>query len=131
MTTRVDDRTQVQRVSLKAEAKLLETWLKRREQLERTRRDGPTAALAHRVALLEREVPRLSAEVEALSRPAPRRRSLVGALLVGTARGALFTLGLAAWVAGTALLTPGAKNNDPLRLASVFAMVGVIAFARN
>ncbi len=131
MTTRVDDRTQVQRVSLKAEAKLLETWLERRKQLEHSRRDGPVVAMAHRVALLEREIHRLEAEVEALSRPRPRSFPLVRALVAGSVRGALVALGLAAWVVATALLTPMARGDDPLRLASVFTVVGVLAFARS
>jgi hypothetical protein len=89
------------------------------------------AATAHRVALLEREIPRLEAEVEALSRPRRRGYPLVRALVAGGVRGALVALGLAAWVAATALLTPQARGDDPLRLASVFAVIGVLAFARS
>ena len=70
MPIRVDDRTQVQLVSLKTEAQLLKVWMARRADVAQRRRDGPVNALRHRVSLLGREVPRLEHEVAALEKQA-------------------------------------------------------------
>jgi hypothetical protein len=133
MPTRVDDRTQVQLVSLKTEAQLLKSWMARRADVAQRRRDGPLTALKHRLGLLGREVPRLEAEVASLE----RRASHVGtphppvqAFVAGALRGVVLAAAALAWTVGLATLTPGTRADDPLRLAAMVLVVALAALAR-
>lgn len=133
MPTRVDDRTQVLLVSLKTEAQLLKAWIERRAELAQRRRDGPAEALRHRVGLLEKEVPRLEREVaglegtvKTLSTPRPPAASW----LSGFVRGAGLVMAALLWVAGLIAATPGARPDDPLRLAAMLSVIAVVALCR-
>lgn len=133
MPTRVDDRTQVQLVSLKTEAQLLKSWMARRADVAQRRRDGPLTALKHRLGLLEREVPRLEVEVASLERRAARvgeRHPPVHAFVGGALRGVALAVAALAWTVGLATLTPGARADDPLRLAAMVLVVALAAVAR-
>lgn len=133
MPTRVDDRTQVQVVSLKTEAQLLRSWMARRADVAQRRRDGPLTALRHRVGLLEREVPRLEVEVASLERRAARagRHAPTALVFVGASlRGVGLALAALAWTVGLVTLTPGARPDDPLRLAAMVMVVALVALAR-
>jgi hypothetical protein len=133
MPTRVDDRTQVQVVSLKTEAQLLRSWMARRADVAQRRRDGPVTALRHRVGLLEREVPRLEVEVASLARRAARagRHAPSALVFVGASlRGVGLVLAALAWTVGLVTLTPGARPDDPLRLAAMVMVVALVALAR-
>lgn len=133
MPTRVDDRTQVQLVSLKTEAALLKAWMARRADVARSRREGPARAVEHRVCLLERELPRLERQVDALERavtserrPRPPLASFVG----GVFRGATVVVAALAWVVGVVTTTPLARADDPLRLAAMLGVIVVVALSR-
>lgn len=131
MPSRVDDRTQVQLVSLKAEAQLLKEWMARRADVARRRREGPLQALRDRVSMLEREVPRLEDEVvtlehEAGRRPPPPIARLTRSMLQGAGLGAAALT----WVVGVSVLTPTAPAEDPLRLGAMLLVVAVVALSR-
>lgn len=128
----VDDRTQVQLVTLKTEAQLLKTWMARRDDVAQRRREGPITALKHRLGLLQREVPRLELEVAALERELSKGRAPAGVLTFAWAllKGALVPLLLLAWVVGVVTLTPNARADDPVRLASMLGLVVVFALSR-
>lgn len=133
MTTRVDDRTQVLLVSLKTEAQLLKAWMARRSEVAQRRREGPLEALRYRLALLDKQLPRLEREVASLesawlrlARPRPPLRTFCSGLL----RGGGLVLAALLWVAGVAALTPGLRADDPLRLAAMLSVVVVIAWVR-
>lgn len=133
MPTRVDDRTQVLMVSLKTEARLLEAWLAQRSRVSQRRTEGPKAALAHRVGLLERSVPRLASEVEALEREHGRRHRPEVPLAAGAqgfGRALLLGVATVGFVVSVAQLTPGARVEDPLRLLAGLAALLVVALAR-
>lgn len=133
MPTRVDDRTQVLLVSLKTEARLLETWLAQRTRVAQRRTDGPKQALTHRLGLLERNVPRLAAEVAELEREHARRHRPevpLAATMRGLGRAVLLSLAAAGFVVSLATLTPGAPVEDPLRLLAGLAALLVITLAR-
>jgi hypothetical protein len=131
MSTGVDDRTQVQLVSLKAEAQLLKEWMARRADVARRRREGPLQALRGRVSMLERELPRLEREVLTLEKEAERRpRPPIALLTLGALRGAGLGLAALAWVVGLTVLTPGAPAEHPLRLAAMLLTVAVVALSR-
>ncbi len=133
MPTRVDDRTQVLLISLKTEARLLEAWLAQRARVSQRRSDGPRAALEYRRGLLERNVPRLEAEVAALRKEQARRHRPelpLASLLLGFGRAALTGASAAGFVVGLAALTPGAQLDDPLRLLAALAAVLVVVLAR-
>lgn len=131
MTRGVDDRTQVQVVTLRTEAELLKSWMAHREAVAQRRREGPLEALRHRHRLLEREVPRLELEVsrleKALARPAPGAGA---AFLTGVVRGGLLALAAAAWIVGVVALSPDAHVHDPARLAAVVSTVTLVIVAR-
>lgn len=133
MPTRVDDRTQVLLVSLKTEARLLEAWLAQRSRVSQRRAEGPKVALQQRLALLERNVPRVASEVEALEHE-HRRRHRPEVPLAATARGVgragLLGVAAAGFVVSLAQLTPGARVEDPLRLLAGLAALLVVALAR-
>jgi hypothetical protein len=133
MPTRVDDRTQVLLVSLRTEAQLLKAWIDRRADVAQRRREGPTAALRHRVGLLEKEVPRLEREVagleasvSALATPRPPARSWLSGFL----RGAGLVTAALLWVAGVVAATPQAHFDDPLRVAAMLGVVAVVGLCR-
>lgn len=131
MPSGVDDRTQVQLVSLKAEAQLLKEWMARRADVARRRREGPVQALRERVAMVERELPRLAREVETLEKDAVRRPQQPLALVVmGAFRGAGLGLAAMTWVVGLTALTPGAPAEHPLRLVAMLLVVAVVALSR-
>jgi len=131
MPSRVDDRTQVQLVSLKAEAQLLKEWMARRADVARRRREGPLQALRDRVAMLEREVPRLEREVLTLETQAERPpQSPIARLTSGALRGAGLGAAALTWVVGVTVLTPNAPAEDPLRLATMVLVVAVVALSR-
>ena len=133
MPIRVDDRTQVQLVSLKTEAQLLKAWMARRADVAQRRRDGPVNALRHRVSLLEREVPRLEHEVASLEKQAERLgrpHPPVALVTVGALRGAALAVAALAWVVGLVALTPGARIDEPVRLAAMVLFVAVVALGR-
>ena len=130
---RVDDRTQVLLVSLKTEAQLLKAWMARRADVAQRRREGPTEALRHRVALLEKEVPRLEREVSGLetavvaqATPRPPFRTWLAGLLRGVALMGAATL----WVMGVVATTPFARVDDPLRLAAMLGVIVVVGLCR-
>ncbi len=134
MPMRVDDRTQVQLVSLRTEAQLLKAWMARRADVAQRRREGPVQVVRHRLTLLERELPRLELEVAALERavvkvgrPHPPVLTLLGGLVCG----GVLCLSALLWVAGVATMTPGARADDPLRLASMLLVVAVVALGRS
>lgn len=131
MTRGVDDRTQVQAVTLRAEAELLKSWMAHRDAAAQRRRDGPLAAVMHRLQLLEREVPRLELEVASLEKeqtkpPPGLRLSFASGLL----RGALLTLAALVWVVGVVTLEPTAHVDAPVRVAAVLGAVVSIILAR-
>jgi hypothetical protein len=133
MPMRVDDRTQVLLVSLKTEAQLLKAWMARRADVAQRRRDGPTDALRHRVALLEKELPRLEREVAGLegsvashATPRPPLRTWLSGVLRGAG---LVTAGLL-WVIGVVSTTPFSRVDDPLRLAAMLGVIAVVALCR-
>jgi len=128
----VDDRTQVQWVTLKTEAQLLKTWMARREDVAARRREGPLEALRYRLHLLEREVPRLEVEVTALERDLQRRGQVRSpfAFAGGVVRGALLVGAAVLWVAGVVTLTPDARADDPLRLAAMLSIIALVALGR-
>lgn len=131
MPSGVDDRTQVQLVSLKAEAQLLKEWMARRADVARRRREGPLQVLRERVAMLDRELPRLEGEVQVLEQDAvrPPRPPLV-LVMMGAVRGAGLCVAAMTWVVGLAVLTPGAPAEHPLRLAAMLFVVAVVALSR-
>lgn len=116
-------------VTLRTEAQLLKSWMARREDVAQRRREGPITALKHRLALLQREVPRLELEVASLEKELARSRKPTGALtFIGALlEGALVPLLLLAWVAAVVTFTPDARAHDPSRLASMLAIVVVVA----
>lgn len=122
----------MQWVTLKTEAQLLKSWMARRDEVAQRRRDGPIDALRHRVALLEREVPRLEAEVQALERGRQRKTQPTKffAWAGGVVRGVLLALAALVWVAGVVTLTPGARADDPLRLAAMGSIIALLALGR-
>ena len=133
MPTRVDDRTQVLLVSLKTEAQLLKSWMARRADVAQRRREGPTEALRHRVALLEKELPRLEREVAGLegsvqSHATPRPPLKVW--LSGVFRGAALVVAGLLWVVGVVSTTPFSRVDDPLRLAAMLGVVAVVGLCR-
>ncbi len=133
MPLRVDDRTQVQLVSLRTEAQLLKAWMARRADVAQRRRDGPVQAVKHRLSLLEREVPRLEHEVAALERSAVklgRPHPPVLAFVGGLARGVGLAGVALTWVVGLVAFTPGARTDDPIRLAAMLMVVAVVALGR-
>ena len=131
MPSGVDDRTQVQLVSLKAEAQLLKEWMVRRADVARRRREGPVQVLRERVAMVERELPRLEAEVVALEKAAARRpQPPLVLVMMGALRGAGLGVAALAWVGGLTVLTPGAPAEHPLRLAAMLLVVAVVALSR-
>lgn len=124
MTRGVDDRTQVQAVTLRAEAELLKSWLAHRDAAAQRRRDGPVAAVRHRLQLLEREVPRLEVEVASLekqqAKPPPGLRVSFAS---GVLRGVGLTFAALVWVVGVVTLDPTAHVDAPVR---VFAVLGAV-----
>lgn len=132
MKSGVDDRTQVQLVTLKTEAQLLKTWMARREGVAARRREGPLEALRYRLSLLQREVPRLELEVTALEKELHRNSSTGTSALVagGVVRGALLALAALLWVAGVVTLTPDARADDPLRLAAMLSIIALVLLGR-
>ncbi|MFZ5443192.1 MAG: hypothetical protein ACOZQL_24500 [Myxococcota bacterium] len=105
----------------------------RRADVAQRRREGPLTALRHRVGLLEREVPRLELEVATLERRAARigHRAPSAQLFVGAVlRGGGLALAALAWTVGLATLTPGARPDDPLRLAAMGVVVALVALTR-
>ncbi|MFO0595907.1 MAG: hypothetical protein U0228_11395 [Myxococcaceae bacterium] len=132
MRRSVDDRTQVQVVTLRTEAQLLKTWMARREGAAQRRRDGPIDALKHRLALLQKETPRLELETATLEKELGRASQPIGAgaLIGGVVRGALLVAAAALWVAGVVTLTPDARADDPLRLAAMLSIVVLVALGR-
>lgn len=130
MAIGADDRTQVLRVSLRAEARLLREWLARRDELARKRREAPLEARAHRRRLLERELPRLEREVSMLERR-PATNSLISRGVVSAARGAGVVLAAALWTLGLALATPGGRFDEPLRLAAMAVAPLIIWVSRS
>lgn len=133
MPTRVDDRTQVLLVSLKTEAALLKAWMARRADVARSRREGPTRAVEHRLTLLERELPRLEREVDALERAvasARRPRPPLASFVGGSIRGGLVVAAGLAWVVGVVTATPLSRSDDPLRLAAMLGVIVVVALCR-
>ncbi len=133
MPTHVDDRTQVLLVSLKTEAQLLKSWMARRADVAQRRRDGPSDALRYRIALLEKELPRLEREVAGLERSVgshTRPRPPLATWLSGFARGFGLVSAALLWVAGVAAVTPLSRLDDPLRLAAMLAVVAVVALCR-
>lgn len=131
MTRGVDDRTQVQAVTLRAEAEFLKSWMAHRDAAAQRRRDGPLAAVMHRLQLLEREVPRLELEVASLEKeqtkpPAGLRLSFASGLL----RGAVLTLAALVWVVGVVTLAPTAHVDAPVRVGAVLGAVVSIILAR-
>lgn len=133
MPTHVDDRTQVLLVSLKTEAQLLKSWMARRADVAQRRREGPADALRHRIALLDKELPRLEREVLGLERTVgahTRPRPPLATWLSGFGRG-LGVVGAALlWVVGVVAVTPSARLDDPLRLAAMLAVLAVVALCR-
>ena len=133
MSMRVDDRTQVQLVSLKTEAELLKAWMARRAEVAQKRRDGPLLALKHRITLLERELPRLEREVTVLERAVAaegKPRPPTGDFLSGLVRGALIVFAALLWVVGVVTSTPSMRPDDPLRLAAMLGVIAVVALPR-
>jgi hypothetical protein len=131
MTRGVDDRTQVQAVTLRTEAELLKTWMARREAEAQRRREGPLEALRHRQQLLEREVPRLELEVASLERHQAKPLPGVGAAFTkGVTRGLILMAAVVAWVVGVIALKPDARVDDPVRVAAVVAAVVLVVVAR-
>jgi hypothetical protein len=129
----VDDRTQVQLVSLKTEAQLLKAWMARRADVAQRRREGPVEALRHRVGLLEREVPRLEHEVAGLEQRAAKvaqPRPPLAVMVTGALRGAGLCVAAMAWVLGVVALTPNARIDEPVRLAAMGLVIGVVALGR-
>ncbi len=129
MTARVDDRTQVLRVSLKTEAQVLRGWLARRDELAQRRREAPRVAQAQRRVLLEREVPRLEREVAALEKK-PAVRAPWAWVLRGLISGSGVALAALGWTAGLVVATPGARLDDPLRLAAMLVVPLVVLGVR-
>lgn len=129
MTARVDDRTQVLRVTLKTEAQLLRGWLARRDELAQRRREAPRVAQAQRRTLLEREVPRLEREVASLEKRAPVRAPWAW-VLRGLISGSGLALAALAWTAGLVVATPGGRLDDPLRLAAMVVVPLVVLGVR-
>lgn len=133
MPTHVDDRTQVLLVSLKTEAQLLKSWMARRADVAQRRRAGPADALRHRIALLQKELPRLEREVAGLERSVSshtRPRPPLATWLSGFARGAGLVGASLLWVVGVVALTPMGRFDDPLRLASMLGVLAVVALCR-
>ncbi len=131
MPSGVDDRTQVQLVSLKAAAQLLKEWMARRADVARRRREGPLQALRERVAMVERELPRLEREVLTLEKDSMRRAPPpLSLVMMGAVRGAGLALAAMTWVVGLAVLTPVAPAEHPLRLAAMLLVVAVVALSR-
>ncbi len=133
MPTRVDDRTQVLLVSLKTEAQLLKSWMARRADVAQRRRAGPSEALRHRIALLEKELPRLEREVAGLERSVgshTRARPPLMNWVLGFARGAGLVVAATLWVMGTVALTPAGRFDDPLRLAAMLGVIAIVALCR-
>lgn len=131
MPSGVDDRTQVQLVSLKAEAQLLKEWMARRADVARRRREGPLQVLRERVAMLDRELPRLEGEVVALEKDTVRRpQQPLALMMMGALRGAGLGVAAMTWVVGLAVLTPVAPAEHPLRLAAMLLVVAVVALSR-
>ena len=133
MPTHVDDRTQVLLVSLKTEAQLLKSWMARRADVAQRRRDGPADALRHRIALLEKELPRLAREVAGQERsvnshakPRPPLRSWLG----GFARGVGLIVSAALFVVSMVAVTASSRIDDPLRLATMLSVIAVVALCR-
>lgn len=131
MTRGVDDRTQVQAVTLRTEAELLKSWVARRDAVAQRRREGPLEALKHRHHLLEREVPRLQLEVARLEKALTRPQAgATGVIAGGALRGLVLALAAMAWVVGVATMTPDAHVHDPLRIAAVVATVTLVVIVR-
>jgi hypothetical protein len=128
----VDDRTQVQLVTLRTEAQLLKTWMARRDEVAQRRREGPLEALRHRLNLLQKEVPRLELEVASLEKELGRSSRPAGAadLLGSMFKGIVVSLLGLVWVAAVATLTPNARADDPLRLAAMLSIVLLVALGR-
>ncbi len=127
----MDDRTQVQAVTLRAEAELLKSWVAHRDAAAQRRRDGPLAAVRHRLQLLERAVPRLELEVASLEKqqakpPPGLRLSFVSGLL----RGVGLTFAALVWVVGVVALDPTAHVDAPVRVVAVLGAVVSIILAR-
>lgn len=131
MTRGVDDRTQVQAVTLRTEAELLKSWMAHREAVAQRRREGPLEALAHRQQLLTRDVSRLELDVARLermmSRPMPAGAR---AFAAGVLRGLLLAVAAVAWVVGLATLTPDAQVHDAARVAAVVVSVVLVVVLR-
>lgn len=130
MTRGVDDRTQVQRVTLRAEAERLKSWMARRDAAAERRREGPLAAVMHRLELLEREVPRLEAEVASLEKERASPPGLRLSFASGLLRGALLTLAALVWVVGVVALDPTAHVDAPVRVMAVLGAVVSIIVSR-
>ena len=121
----------MQLVSLKAEAQVLKEWMARRADVARRRREGPLRVLRERVAMVERELPRLEGEVQALEKDAVRRPPPPLALvMMGVVRGAGLGVAAMTWVVGLTVLTPGAPAEHPLRLTAMLLVVAVVALSR-
>ncbi len=133
MPTRVDDRTQVLLVSLKTEAQLLKSWMARRAEVAQRRREGPADALRHRIALLEKELPRLEREVTGLERAVSshaKPRPPLTSWLAGFARGVGLVAASVLFVIGMAAVTASPHLDDPLRLATMLSVIAVVGLCR-
>ncbi|MBL8917645.1 MAG: hypothetical protein JNJ54_02200 [Myxococcaceae bacterium] len=131
MTRSVDDRTQVQLVTLRTEAELLKSWMAHRDAVALRRRQGPLEALEHRHRLLDREVPRLELEVARLEKTLGRSPpGATSAFASGLLRGLLFALAAGAWIVGVTTLTREAHVHDPARVVAVVLTVVVVVLVR-
>ncbi|MDP3500942.1 MAG: hypothetical protein Q8S33_11435 [Myxococcales bacterium] len=131
MPSGVDDRTQVQLVSLKAEAQVLKEWMARRADVARRRREGPVQVLRERVAMVERELPRLEGEVLTLEKDTVRPpRPPLALVMMGAVRGAGLGVAAMSWVVGLTVLMRGAPAEHPLRLTAMLLVVAVVALSR-
>ncbi|MBL8936586.1 MAG: hypothetical protein JNM69_18655 [Archangium sp.] len=95
----------------------------RRDAAAERRREGPLAAVMHRLELLEREVPRLEVEVASLEKQRASPPGLRQSFASGLLRGALLTFAALVWVVGVVTLDPTAHVDAPVR---VLAMLGAV-----
>lgn len=78
-----------------------------RDAADQRRRDGPLAAVMHRLRLLEREVPRLELEVASLEKQQAKPLPGLGvSFSSGLLRGVVLTLAALAWSSESSPSTP-------------------------